>query len=53
MNNSTIFDKGFASAYISEHKEMIEHWKHTSDPLKRGFAMVLTEAANGGGAHDC
>lgn len=47
MSNDPIFHKTFASKYIADHAEMIEHWKHTSDPLKRGFAIVLTEAATG------
>ena len=46
-SNDAIFDKSFASEYITEHADMIEHWKHTNDPLKRGFAIVLTDIASG------
>ena len=46
--NEPIFEKTFASDFLNRYSDVVEQWKHTSDPLKRGFAIVLTEAANGG-----
>jgi len=47
MSNESVFNKAFASDYIANHSEMIEHWKQSTDVMKRGFAVVLTNAAKG------
>lgn len=48
MKNDPIFDKAFAAEYIANHSEMIKHWEQSTDVMKRGFAILLNEAANGG-----
>lgn len=44
----TSFDKRFATDFINRYGDVVEHWKEHNDPLKRGFAILLNEAANGG-----
>lgn len=43
--NEAIFDKDYATDFISRFGDVVEHWKAHGDPIKRGFAIMLNEAA--------
>ena len=47
--NGAIFDKDYATDFIYRYGDVVEHWKEHGDPIKRGFAIVLTKAANSKG----
>ena len=46
--DNNIIDKEFATDFIDRYGDVVAHWKTHGDPLKRGFAILLNEAANAG-----
>ncbi|NPE27662.1 hypothetical protein HNV12_06700 [Methanococcoides sp. SA1] len=46
MTNNSIFDKDFADDFMNKYGDVVEHWKGHSDPIKRGFAVMLKNATN-------
>lgn len=43
--NENVIDKEFATDFINRYGDVVEQWKTHGDPLKRGFAILLNEAA--------
>ena len=43
--NDNVIDKEFATDFINRYADVVEHWITHGDPLKRGFAILLNEAA--------
>lgn len=47
MRNEFILDKEFANDFLNRYGDVVAHWRTHGDPLKRGFAILLNEAASG------
>jgi len=47
MTNAPSFDKDYATDFMARYPGVVEHWQTHGDILKRGFAILLNEAAEG------
>ena len=45
--NDKGLDKDFANDFMNRYGDVVEHWKEHGDPIKRGFAVMVTNASNG------
>lgn len=45
MNNDAVIDKAFATDFLNRYGDVVAHWKTHGDPMKKGFAILLNEAA--------
>lgn len=46
MNNNPTFDKDFAEDFMEKYGDIVEYWMRHTDPLKRGFAIMLKDATD-------